>query len=191
TYEALGRLTDALTLREETLALREAKLGADHPLTFHSMWGVAESLLKLDRGMEALPIIDECLKRVAGKVVDPRLISGIIDLRLRHFAKSKDTAGCRATAEMWEQLKRTDAGSLYNAACMRAVTAGVIRQDSKTPGADATRLAKEEADRAMAWLKQAVAAGFEDAAHMAEDQDLDPLRQRADFQKLLRELEAK
>ena len=82
-------------------------------------------------------------------------------LRLRHFEKTKDAAGCRATAEMWEKLKRTDAGSLYNAACWRAVTAAVIEHDPKTPGADASRLAREEADRAMAWLKQAVAAGYE------------------------------
>ena len=40
-------------------------------------------------------------------------------------------------------------------------------------------------------LRQAIAKGYKDAAHMKEDKDLDPLRSHPDFQKLLRELEAK
>ena len=83
---------------------------------------------------------------------------------------------------MWEKLNRTDADSLYDAACFRAVTAGV---QAKTPGADAARLAKEDADRAMDWLTKAVAAGFKNRAHMEKDADLDALRGRDDFQKLL------
>ena len=91
-------------------------------------------------------------------------------------------------AEMWEKLNRTDADSLYNAACFRAVTAAV---QAKNPGADATRLAKEDADRAMQWLLKAVQAGYKDAAHMKKDTDLDPLRERDDFKKLIAELEKK
>ena len=85
-----------------------------------------------------------------------------------------------------EKLNRPDAGSLYNAACFRAVTAAVR---SKTPGADSARLAQEDADKAMAWLHQAVRAGYKNAAHMKKDTDLDRLRDRADFKKLLAELE--
>jgi serine/threonine protein kinase len=189
-YTALGRHADALKLYEETLALMKAKLGPEHPNTLLSMWGVAASLVKLDRGAEAVPIIDDCLQRAAGKVVHPELLPGVLDLRLRHFEKTKDAAGCRQTAQMWEKLNRAEADSLYDAACMRAVTAAVIKVDAKTPGADATRLAKDEADRAMAWLQKAVAAGYKDAAHMKKDKDLDALRDREDFQKLLAELEA-
>ena len=43
----------------------------------------------------------------------------------------------------------------------------------------------------MAWLKQAVAAGCSDAQHIKQDADLDALRDREDFQKLVAELEAK
>jgi len=186
-YAALGRFAHALKLLGETLALRKVKLGPDHPDTLSTMWSMAGCLVQLDRGTEAVLIIDDCLKRAAAKVVDPRLIQEVMDLRLRHFQKRKDAAGCRATAAMWEKLKRTDAGSLYDAACMRAVTAAVLQS---TPDAGATRLAKDEADRAMAWLKQAVAAGFNDAAHMKQDKDLDALRQQADFKKLLAQLEA-
>jgi tetratricopeptide (TPR) repeat protein len=190
-YSDLGRHADALKLYEETLALQKVKPGPDHPETLLTMGNLAECLFKLDRSGEAILMIEECLKRSAGKVVHPQLIPFVVDLRLRHFEKAKDAAGCRATAEIWEKLKRTDAGSLYNAACFRAVTVAVIKHDAKTPGADATRLAKEEADRAMAWLTQAVTAGYKDADHMKKDTDLDALHDRPDFQKLLGELEAK
>jgi hypothetical protein len=56
---------------------------------------------------------------------------------------------------------------------------------------DPARIAKVDADRAMAWLKKAVAVGYSDAAHMKKDADLDLLRDREDFQKLLADLEAK
>jgi hypothetical protein len=89
---------------------------------------------------------------------------------------------------MWERLERTDATSLYDAACMRAVVAGVIREADPSPAG--VKLADTEAERAMAWLNKAVAAGFKDAKHIATDRDLDALRDRQDFKKLLSELAA-
>ena len=38
-------------------------------------------------------------------------------------------------------------------------------------------------------LNHAVKAGYKDAAHMKKDTDLDPLRDREDFKKLMAELE--
>jgi len=188
TYYALGRDGDACKLHEEILTLRIAKLGIDHPDTLLSKWRVAKSLVKLERAAEAVPIIDECLQQAAGKDVDPRLVPGLADLRLRHFEKKKDAAGCRATAELWENLERMDADSLYQAACFRAVTAAVTRATDKSQAAASQ--ADAEVERALAWLKQAVAAGYKDVAHMKEDQDLGALRERTDFRRLLAELEA-
>jgi hypothetical protein len=187
-YHALSRHAEALKLYEEALALQKARLGPDHPDTLHSLWGVAAGLAALGRGAEAVPLIDGCVRRAAGRAIAPGLLPGVLELRLRHFEKSKDAAGCRATAEMWEGLRRTDADSLYNAACYRAVTAAVVRAADK-PGA-AAKEADAEAERAMAWLRQAVAAGYKDVAHMRKDKDLDALRGRADFRKLLADLEA-
>jgi tetratricopeptide (TPR) repeat protein len=185
-YAALSQHADALKLHEETLALRKAKLGLDHPDTLYSMWSVAQSLVKLDRGAEAVPIIDDCVQRATGKVVHPAVLRGVLDLRLRHFERMEDMAGCRQTAAMWEKLHRADAQSLYTAACMRAVPAAVLRAADSTPvGA---KQADAEAEQAMAWLKQTVAAGYKDAAHMEKDKDLDALRDREDFKKLLAEL---
>jgi hypothetical protein len=187
-YAKFDRHAEALKLHEETLALREAKLGPTHPDTLRSLKARAECLVKLDRGAEAVPVIDDCMRRSAGQVVYPKLIPGVLDLRLRHFEKAKDAAGCRTTAEMWEKLQRTDAESLYQAAVCRAVTADVLL---KTPGLpDAARQAREEADLAMGWLRKAIAKGYKDVAKLKQNKDLDALSDRADFQELLAELEA-
>ena len=45
-----------------------------------------------------------------------------------------------------------------------------------------------EADRAMRWLHQAVAAGYRNAALLQRDYYLDPLRSRSDFQLLMMDL---
>ena len=45
-----------------------------------------------------------------------------------------------------------------------------------------------EADRARAWLKEAVSASYKDAAHLQKDNDLDSLRTREDFKQLVTEL---
>jgi hypothetical protein len=181
-YSDLGRHADALELHQKTLAGRKVKLGPDDPETVRSMKRVAQSLVRLGRGAEAVPILDDCIRRIAtqGDVTDST--PDIFDLRLRHFEKIKDAPGCRATAEMWEKLTRRDADSLYNAACFRAVTAAVVGQ---SPSADAPRLAKDEADRAMMWLRHAVAAGFNNMPHLLNDSDLAPLRGRADYADLL------
>ena len=49
----------------------------------------------------------------------------------------------------------------------------------------------KEADAAMNWLKQAVAAGLNDVTQIEKDDDLKPLRSRQDFKKLLADLKAK
>jgi hypothetical protein len=152
------------------------------------MANLADSLAHLDRGAEAISIIDECIRLSGGATVDPRLMSFVMSLRLRHFAKIKDEAGCRQTAVMLEALKRTDANYLYDAACFRSVTSAVIRAGDKSPAG--SKQSETEADQGMAWLKQAVAAGYNDPNHMEKDKDLDALRSRDDFKKLLAELKA-
>ncbi len=193
-YALLGRYAEALPIREQALALRKVHLGPNHPDTLNSMWRVASNLIKLDRGTEAVPILDECLQRATGRPVHPLLIPDLVDLRLRHFEKAKDAEGCRTTAQMWENLHRSDSDSFYQAAVCHAVTSEAMKSssgtDGKAPAADTTRLAKVEADQAMAWLQKAVAAGYKDMAKMKKDKDFDGLRDRADFKKLLTDVDS-
>ncbi len=190
-YHFLGKEDEALKVSEAVLPIRKTTQGPDHPDTIRAMQCVVQSLITLGRGAEAIPLIDEWLPLAAMLGIAPSVSANLMGLRLGHFVQAEDAAGCRQTAEMWEKLKRTDPRSLYNAAEMRAVTAAVIRRDRKVPQAESDRLAKAEADRATAWLKQAVAAGFADVAYMKKDPNLDALRDRADFQELLRELESR
>jgi tetratricopeptide (TPR) repeat protein len=67
----------------------------------------------------------------------------------------------------------------YNLGCVYAVASGTVA-DKK----------QEYADRAMVLLRKAVQAGYDNPAHMAKDSDLDSLRGREDFQKIMAELEA-
>ena len=119
--------------------------------------------------------------------VQPDLV-GLLNNQRLYYKQANDAAGCRKTAELWEKLRRTDPRSLYNAACYRAVTAQVVHASDKSPAG--ARAALAEADRAMAWLKQAIAAGYDNVALMKQDSDLEALRDRAEFRKLLAELEA-
>src|SRR6185369_1246864 len=107
----------------------------------------------LGRDAEALALLEEVLSRRKAKhgsehPATKSALAAVAGLRLRAFAKAGDAAGCRATAELWEGFNPTTAGAMYNAACFRAVTAGVLRP-TDVPAADG------EADRAMAWLTKA------------------------------------
>jgi hypothetical protein len=70
-------------------------------------------------------------------------------------------------------------GASYNLACVFAQM--VHNADDKV----------KQADLAMDWLKRAVDLGFKNVEHMKKDSDLDSLREREDFKKLLAELETR
>jgi tetratricopeptide (TPR) repeat protein len=182
-YGFLHDFENGLKYHAEALTRRKVRLGPDHPDTLNSMWGVARKYLDLKQGIEALPIIDEALRLAAGKDVHPALYPGLVTMRMEHFEKVKDAAGCRATAELWEALHRTDPSSLYNAGCFRAVTAKVLRATDPSPAA--ARAAADDDERAMAWLRQAVAHGYKNTYKLTTDADLSALKTRADFQALL------
>ena len=153
------------------------------------MANVAESLLAVGKRSEALAMIDECLNSANGKRVDPQLVPSVLELRLRVFEKQKQGPDCSRTAEMWEQLNRIDADSLYQAACFRAVTAGVYRANGTI--SEAAKQADIESAKAAGWLRKAINAGYNTAtqiAHIMKDHDLDALRDRDDVRQLLAEL---
>jgi tetratricopeptide (TPR) repeat protein len=187
-YWLLDRRAEALKLHEETLAARKRVLPPDHADTLMSMHNVACMYAALNRHAEAVPLLDFVLARADRPEVPLRLVTAAIRERLRCAQTLGDVAGCRAKAEMWEKRNLADAGSLYSAACHRAITAA-LQAKAKAP--DAARLAKEDADKAMAWLTKAVAAGYTDIGNMKKDADLDFLRDREDFKKLLAELAAR
>ena len=95
---------------------------------------------------------------------------------------SRLTAGqvTEAVEEVAELSKTSDwnAERWYDFACVYAVASGKIA-DKK----------QEYADRAMQLLHRAVKAGFNNAARMKKDTDLDRIRSREDFKQLMSGLE--
>jgi hypothetical protein len=86
-----------------------------------------------------------------------------------------------AEANAVAEDKDVQADSVYNAACVCALASSSVKKDPK--------LAEQYATRALELLRQAVAKGFKDVAHMKQDTDLDGLRGRDDFKKLMAQLE--
>lgn len=183
-YRDFDRFADALKVDREVLARRRATLGDDHTDTLSSLMSVGKDLLMLNRGDEAIPLLDQVFEKSVGKYVHKNLWKWA-DLRLRYFEKARNPAGCVATAELWEKQKRTDADSLLEAARCRAVAAAVICATDNSSGAG--NRADGEAKRALAWLQKALTAGQLAKAIVANDKDFDCLRSRADFRKLLAE----
>jgi hypothetical protein len=64
------------------------------------------------------------------------------------------------------------------------------RKDGKATKEERAKHVQFYADQTMAMLHDAVTKGYKNAAHMKKDTDLDPLRSREDFKKLIAELEA-
>jgi eukaryotic-like serine/threonine-protein kinase len=192
-YDELGRHAEALKLQEQTLLLQKEKLGPDHRHTLQSMDDLAASCAALGRNAEALKLREEVLalrKIKLGPDHPDTLLSmlGVVDSLVAVHRGTEAQPVIRQAASMWERLNRADPGGLYDASRFRAVAATVFHlRDNKFQSA--VHQADAEADRAMAWLKQAVATGYRDAAHIRKDHDLDSLRGREDFKKLLVELD--
>jgi serine/threonine protein kinase/tetratricopeptide (TPR) repeat protein len=110
---------------------------------------------------------------------------------IRSNAGLGDRAGALAAAEKLRDLGWDLPGNAYHAACGLALCIPLVEKDDQAT--------KEERDKQMAFyggeamkmLRHAVARGFRDAAQVNEDTNLDPLRKREDFQKLLAELDAR
>jgi hypothetical protein len=137
-------------------------------------------LFALKQRDELLPGIDDLLRRAdraaaAGNGLAPQLRESVLGFRLQIYQARKDVVGCRETVEWYERVGGTSAGYLYDAACYRAVLAGLLAGDP----------AAAEADKAMDWLRKAVAAGYSNRPHIDGDTDLDALRGRADFRALV------
>lgn len=114
---------------------------------------------------------------MSAKPEQPGLGAGRADSQLRAGQVAEAVA---EVAALTSARVAWNAGQWYDFACIYAIVGGKIAAKKQ-----------EYSDRAMELLHKAVKAGFNDAAHMKKDSDLDALRDRDDFKKLLAELEKK
>ncbi len=193
TLDKLGRPTEALPVREESYAQRTKSLGGSDPSTLQAGLELVQAWRKSGKPDQALTLLDELLRQAdppnsSQKQVSSTLLANLYRERIDLYRSKKDVAGCRAMSENWESRKLRDALSLYNAACFRAITAAV---QADTPGENSARLSREEADRAVSLLKQALTAGFRHRALLEINRELDYLRDRDDFLQLISSLPKK
>lgn len=79
----------------------------------------------------------------------------------------------------------------YNAACRMARCIGLAQNDAQLTVDHRDELIKQYTTDAMKLLSEAIQKGFTDGEHIQQDKDMDPLRSREDFQRLVKELEQK
>ena len=94
-------------------------------------------------------------------------------------------------AEKLRDLGWDPAGNAYDAACGLARCIPIVEKDVQADPERPKQQIRFFGDQALAMLRTAIAKGYKNAAHMKKDKNLDPLRQREDFKKLLGELEVK
>jgi Tfp pilus assembly protein PilF len=95
------------------------------------------------------------------------------------------------TADMHRNLGWNAPADAYNAACYLSQCIPIVNQHDKLAAAEREKACQFYGDAAMKLLRDAVSKGYKDVPHLTKDTDLDPLRQRDDYQKLVAELEGK
>jgi serine/threonine protein kinase/tetratricopeptide (TPR) repeat protein len=83
------------------------------------------------------------------------------------------------------ELGTATAEQLYNAACVYSLCAGRLGAAPSLLPAEQSAARQQHIADALATLREAIAAGWKDFAHMQEDPDLTPLRDLPEFKALL------
>jgi thiol-disulfide isomerase/thioredoxin len=198
--EGAGQRAEAERGYREALAAQE-KLVADvpsHPVYSSHLADTAASLGSLLEEKDpaaAQPYLERALqaRRRAyqvgrGSQEARRLRGAYTDLAALLKRRGRHAALSRLADELREDFPASNVDA-YNAACYVADAARVAGAASSLPEAERRRLADGYGARAVKLLHQAVQEGYRDRAHMDRDTDLDPLRERKDYQALLVELD--
>jgi tetratricopeptide (TPR) repeat protein len=190
TYVNLGNLTrdqdrpaDALDWYAKAITVLQRVLDTDPQVATPRLWlrnayrGRARTLTQLGRHAEAAQDWIHAAEFDAGPGRNFFRLQRAISL-----AHSGDHIPAVAEANAVAEAKDVQAPTtLYNAACVCALASSSAKQD--------LGLAEQYASRAVELLRQAVAKGYKNVAHIKKDTDLDGLRGRDDFKTLMAQLE--
>jgi tetratricopeptide (TPR) repeat protein len=199
-----GRLKKAEAAFADALAI-EQKLVADFqtvPDYHNDLAGVLGKLARLNRKRrqfadavalleQALPHHQTALKANSKHPVYREFYRNYLENLAQNHLELGDHARVAVTADELARFGYDPPEDTYNAACFVCCCVTLVEKDTQLAEARRKELAQSYADRGMALLRQAVARGFKDTAHVKNDVDLEPLRTREEFQKLLADLEGK
>jgi Flp pilus assembly protein TadD len=147
----------------------------------------AETLVRLGRRPEAIHDWQRIVTLGEGQNN-----SELRSLRAVALAHLGDHARATAEVKSLQATGKEPAMSLYNFACVYALSLRAARQDPALSPAERDRLAEQYGAYAVELVVKMRSAGFFKGSGVLEgfkkDTDLEPLRERADFQRLLQEL---
>jgi serine/threonine protein kinase len=191
TRQAEANLRDALSLFEKLMTAepKNVHYGIERA---NSETLLANLLQKRDAFQEARALLDQARPRIdAAVAANPNSDQYHRTLR-QHFlatvrsqVRQGDLAAALATVDQIGRLKFDAARDAYCQARALALCIVPMRDDPKRPTEARQAESQVLADRAMACLGRAVAGGKIDPADLAKASDLDSLRSREDFKKLL------
>jgi tetratricopeptide (TPR) repeat protein len=193
-----GRASEALTAYQRAREIASGLANA-HPENPDFWSYVGDLQVTMGKPSEALESFDRALAIQRKRArANPSALDFQRDLadtiRRRGYALRKANrlveavAAYRESIKILEGLSQHVGDDLYNMACGQAL----LSQIAPETGSGLTMAdARAEGERAMATLRRAIAAGYRDVANMRQDSDIDSLRKRPDFQKLMADLGAK
>jgi serine/threonine protein kinase len=107
------------------------------------------------------------------------------------LVRLQDHAAAAQEVRHLVRLRPHDGPDLYDAACLLSQCVAVAEQDPNLAKDSRMGLTQGYGQEAVRLLREAVAHGYQNAKHLKTDKDLDSLRRRPDYQKLVAELDAK
>jgi tetratricopeptide (TPR) repeat protein len=114
-----------------------------------------------------------------------------LDILTRVHAALLESEDAVCTAGTCRDLGWNAPDDAYNAACYLSRCIPIVAEHAKLDAKQRKEAAQFYGDAAMRILREAVSKGYRDVPHMKKDTDLDTLRRREDFQKLIAELDGK
>jgi serine/threonine-protein kinase len=197
-----GRPEQAEPVAREALALFK-QLAADFPNMpdyqaelANALEGQAEEAHARHDDAEACRLLEEAQPAVQAALrANPRNLfyRGVAGENRKMLAQARLGLGehmaAAAAAEEMLTCGADPATDAYNAACLLAQCGPLAQKDAKLAQPKRKELAQSYTDKAIALLRQAVAKGYKDAVDIKKNKDLDPLRSRQDFQKIVSGLE--
>jgi serine/threonine protein kinase/tetratricopeptide (TPR) repeat protein len=196
----LGKTAEALAAHEKVLTIRQKLADANPTIPDFqselagSLYYTGRLLARLGRFDEALAALDRG-QALFQKLADAHPDNATFTLRLGYSHAFRGAARARAgqfaeaaadlrkALDLWSRTRDPDAEDHFERARALAVLAGLGAEGkSGVSAAEAAAFA----DQAVAALQDALQAGWDNGAELKEP-DFDPLRQRADFQKLVKD----
>jgi tetratricopeptide (TPR) repeat protein len=198
-YYFTGRPGQAEQIMQQSLLTFE-KLVREHPDVPEFTYDLGRCHLELARTAELGDRLDVAVARYdkAIAILDDALSKGYEAARESAvkargqraitFAKQGNYARATGEAEALARREGLTGLNVYDVACVYSRSSAAAGRDEQLSPADRARIKAQHAERAMDLLKRAVAMGYRHPAVMKSDHDLDAIRDRADFRKLLAEL---